>query len=229
MSVGRPKMEPSVVSHPTIAKAISRGLHEMAQPLTALQGALELALMQSEGGPAETHHSLELARKEVARVCASLEHVRSLVRLQLAPEDLSQVAASQILKVVLERLHSQFSQARIQATVSQPPDLDDRVSASVNRIREAFLLVLSSALTFLPTGGCVVAGFASDQNLVSVKLQFLPADGRKPYFTREIPRELELAQAMLVAAAGEVLLGDVPFSLEIRLPRASAEAKSARV
>lgn len=61
-----------------IAKAVSQELHQTAQPLTVLQGVLELSLLKS-GTIEEYRSSLKRAIDEVQRVVASFDHVRELI------------------------------------------------------------------------------------------------------------------------------------------------------
>jgi signal transduction histidine kinase len=224
-----PKNEPAVANHPAITKAISRGLHEMAQPLTVLHGALEVALMQSEPASSEAHQTLELARREMLRVCSSLEHLRHLVRLQLSPEEQMPVSIARVVQTVLERLSGQFSAARIQCTVARRPELEDLVTASEGRIQEAFLLVLSSAPAVMPIGERVVVDLASDPGTVTVKARFLSAGGNKLSLSNGVHLNLELSEAMLASAGGELAIEETPFSVSARLPLASVRSKKAGV
>ena len=63
-----------------IARAVSQELHQAAQPLTVLQGLLELSLLNS-GTIEDYRSSLERAMDEVRRVVAGFDQVRELVRL----------------------------------------------------------------------------------------------------------------------------------------------------
>ncbi len=61
-----------------IASAVSQELHQTAQPLTVLQGLLELSLLKS-GTIEEYRKSLERAINELQRVVAGFDHVRELI------------------------------------------------------------------------------------------------------------------------------------------------------
>jgi len=60
------------------ASAVSQELHQTAQPLTVLQGLLELSLLKS-GTIEEYRSSLERAINELQRVVAGFDHVRELI------------------------------------------------------------------------------------------------------------------------------------------------------
>ena len=61
-----------------VASALSQELHQTAQPLTVLQGLLELSLLKS-GTIEEYRSSLERAINELQRVVAGFDHVRELI------------------------------------------------------------------------------------------------------------------------------------------------------
>ena len=75
-----------------IASAVSQELHQTAQPLTVLQGLLELSLLKS-GTIEEYRSSLERAMDELRRVVAGFDHVRELVRSNQPSSQLQSVAA----------------------------------------------------------------------------------------------------------------------------------------
>jgi len=61
------------------AAELSRDLHQVAQPLTVLQGFLELALTKPHTAE-EYKHSIERALDESRRVSACFDRIRELVR-----------------------------------------------------------------------------------------------------------------------------------------------------
>ena len=63
---------------PTVVGGVRRGLHQMAQPLTVLQGTLELALMQLPRAD-ESRQWLEAALEQACRLASDLEQVQKLV------------------------------------------------------------------------------------------------------------------------------------------------------
>jgi len=74
-----------------IASAVSKELHQTAQPLTVLQGLLELSLLKS-GTIEEYRSSVERAINEVQRVVAGFDHVRELIRSTQLPTQLQSAA-----------------------------------------------------------------------------------------------------------------------------------------
>src|SRR5271170_6676512 len=72
------KLEPKQALNGEIASAVSKELHQTAQPLTVLQGLLELSLLKS-GTIEEYRKSLERAIDQLQRVVAGFDHVRELI------------------------------------------------------------------------------------------------------------------------------------------------------
>jgi len=70
--------EPTQAMNGEIASAVSQELHQTAQPLTVLQGLLELSLLTS-GTIEEYRSSMERAINELQRVVAGFDHVRDLI------------------------------------------------------------------------------------------------------------------------------------------------------
>jgi hypothetical protein len=63
---------------PPMVGGVLRGLHQMAQPLTVLQGTLEMALMRLPSAD-ESRPWLEVALEQACRLASDLEHVQKLV------------------------------------------------------------------------------------------------------------------------------------------------------
>ena len=68
-----------------LASKVSHCLHETAQPLTVLQGILELALLQNETVQ-EYRDSVERALSEVTRVIDRLQQARNVAADSLSRE-----------------------------------------------------------------------------------------------------------------------------------------------
>jgi len=63
------------------ALAISRGLHQATQPITVLQGTLELALLTASTIH-EYRRAIERSLEELQRVTGCFEHLRACIQLQ---------------------------------------------------------------------------------------------------------------------------------------------------
>ena len=205
---------------------ISRGLHQAAQPLTALQGWIELAL----NGTHTEHEYKSLmkhAREESQRVLGCFDRVRESARLpQLASCGLG-FAASSMVRVVLQRFESSFNAAGV-AVVFQPlrgsDAANDLVRASENQASTALSLVISSLFPFIKRGDKIELSMNPEQATVSigVLVQKRPgANGRsKPELNWNLPL-LEMARSLLLSAGGTITLGEDGLWLQITLPKTS--------
>lgn len=72
-----------------IANSVARALHQTTQPLTVLQGTLELALLKTRT-VAEYQHAIRRSLEELHRITESFEHLRTLTR-----QPVSEVAGEQ--------------------------------------------------------------------------------------------------------------------------------------
>jgi len=86
-----PHTERTETMNREIASAVSQELHQTAQPLTILQGLLELSLLKS-GTIEEYRKSLERAMDELQRVVAGFDHVRELIRSSQPPSQIQAAA-----------------------------------------------------------------------------------------------------------------------------------------
>ena len=133
----------------TIAE-LSRGLHQAAQPLTALQGWLELALIGSHTED-EYKASIRQAIEESRRVLACFDRVRELARLPHLSSSMPGFAASSVVRAVLEKFASDFEAAGVEVvlqTESHVQELDDLVRGSESRVSTALSLILASTFPF---------------------------------------------------------------------------------
>ena len=74
----------------TVAQVTTRSLRDVAQPLTVLQGIIELSLMRDRTAE-EYRMALESALQEVERVTIRLDHVRHLMRLHAPAGDMGRL------------------------------------------------------------------------------------------------------------------------------------------
>jgi signal transduction histidine kinase len=79
MSSNRRTGEPVVSVDQEIAATISHALHQTTQPLTVLQGTLELALLTADTVE-QYKQAVERSLEELQRVSDSFEHLRALLQ-----------------------------------------------------------------------------------------------------------------------------------------------------
>jgi signal transduction histidine kinase len=79
MSSNRRTGEPVVCVDQEISASLSHGLHQTTQPLTVLQGTLELALLNASTVE-EYKQAVERSLEELQRVTDSFEDLRTLMQ-----------------------------------------------------------------------------------------------------------------------------------------------------
>jgi signal transduction histidine kinase len=188
-----------------IAKAASRGLHDTAQPLTVLQGLLELALEQARTTE-DYRKALTAALSETARVTACFENVRQLVRLQQPAPDVCAFSISQALQDVLGETRT----AEVEFTTAT----ELLVYGSQGRVRQALSLLISAvALNALDEVEILV-----DAQPLSVEVR-LSVSGE----TDLLSSNLEMPQLIAASTGGEIRFCETFDAVSLLLPRAAVQ------
>jgi len=201
---------------------LSRGLHQAAQPLTALQGWLELALVGSHTED-EYKASIRQAMEESRRVLACFNRVREMARRPLPPSTSPGFQASALVRAVLERFGSDFDAAGVEIVfhpLPEGPEGGDLVRGSESRVSTALSLILSSSFPFLESGDQLEVSIQSHPETVDICVL-----ARQHNCSGEAAREeliwriapLELAQSLVVSTGGTVTLDPSAFSVVISL------------
>lgn len=201
---------------------LTRGLHQAAQPLTALQGWLELALIGSHTED-EYKASIRQAMEESRRVLACFNRVRQLARLPRPASSHPGFLASAVVKAVLGKFEGDFTAAGVEVVFPPLPDrneVDDLVRGSESRFSTALSLILSTSFPFLESGDQLQVSLDSQPETVEICVRVRKHNGgasREELIWRIAP--LELAQALVVSAGGTVTLDPTAFSVLISLSR----------
>jgi hypothetical protein len=214
----------TVFDQETIAE-LSRGLHQAAQPLTALQGWLELALIGSHTED-EYKASIRQAMEESHRVLACFDRVRELARLPQLTPTVPGFAASAVVRTVLEKFAGDFEAVGVEVVLDPLPDgtdVDDLIRGSESRVSTALSLILSSSFPFLVSGDRLELSVNSQPERVEIcvlarKHNLSGAAASEELIWRIAP--LELAQTLLASTGGTVTLDPSAFSVLISLSRA---------
>jgi hypothetical protein len=211
-----------------IVGTISRGLHQTTQPLTVLQGTLELALLNARTVD-EFKQAVERSLEELQRVTDSFDHLRTLTHLHQPATDLATFAVSAMVKAVLTALKNHSATASVelvlQAKVDEWKDSgEDRVRMSRGRVSTALKMALSDLLPLLKSGSKVAVLVQAEAAEVLIRVETAGAQQRTPLNGAPpdlmTPRQ-ELARAMAASAGGE-LTWSSPCGLLIRLPKVSS-------
>ena len=216
-----------------ISGTISMGLHQATQPLTILQGTLELALLNASTVE-EYREAVERSLEELQRVTECFDHLRTVTQLHHWPSDITTFAVSPMVKAVLTSLKGRYIAAGVELVFeskisdgSNP--CDDCVRLSPNRFSEALKMALLEVLLPMESGSKVVvfteAGALEVLIRVTVagKLQGAKISDAVPAPTT--PRQ-KLAQAMAASAGGELTFLPSSQGILLRLPKVSSTSSS---
>ena len=211
----------------SISDPMSRGLHQATQPLSVLQGTLELALL-SASTVDDFKQAVERSLHELQRVTDSFEHLRILAQLQKPAADITTFAASSMVKDVLASLRSHSASAKVDFVFQ--PNLDerndsgqDRVRLSHNRVSAALKMALSDLLQPLMRASRLLVSIESEANSVLIRVDAVNHGYHGSQLTetqssRMTPRQ-ELAQEMTAIAGGELKFNLNSSGVQMRLPR----------
>jgi len=96
MSLNSTTGEAVISSDQEIPDTLSRALHQTTQPLTALQGILELALLTATTVD-EYKDVIEQSLEELRRVTDCFGHLRTLIRPHQPAKDITTLAVSSMV------------------------------------------------------------------------------------------------------------------------------------
>jgi len=225
------------ISDETITRAVSRELHNAAQPLTVLQGLLEM-MVQNEP-LSDPRHSTSLALEQLRRVGICFDNLRRLVHLQPPAHDVENISVSSLLASVLKELETTFEALGLRCRLAPTTRSDSADSIRVSRQRAnlAFRLIFTTLLARLKTGECFSVSVETTKSTVLIGIR--PETSQ----THLLPRllslseqgltdaRLDLAHALVLSIGGDLHLARDPYSLEItlrKLPVSVARGNAAR-
>src|SRR5690349_21045513 len=90
-----------------ITSAMSRELHHVAQPLTVLQGTLEIALIKNRS-QAEYQSILHKVMEHSQKLADCFARVQRLLHFQQPATDIAEFSAAAMVRSVLETVESHF-------------------------------------------------------------------------------------------------------------------------
>ena len=216
---------PQVLVDQEISGSISLGLHQATQPLTILQGTLELALLNASTVD-EYRNAIERSLEELHRVTECFEQLRTITQLHQRVSDVTTFAVSPMVKTVLTSLKGPSVIAGVefilQSKIGDSKDSSGgRVRLSLSRVSSALRMAISDLLPLLERGSKVVVVVeagpqdvlirANDSGRVQQSAQLADA-APKPMTPRQ-----RLAQDLAASAGGELTF--VSKGIFVRLPK----------
>lgn len=213
-------------SNAQTSSAISYELHQTAQPLTVLQGMLELALLSARTTE-EYRGAIQCAMEQSQRISGCLDLVRKLVHFQQPPADLSSFSVSDTVRAVVEGVQDSYAAAGVDCAFHPLPAGHtsgvDVVIASEDRVAGALALILSNLPRWAKTGGTVEVAIELDSQNVRVRIEARQPDANGDRGSASEPNlmtaPLHLARTMVTSTGGSVMQAEPEFSVVISLPK----------
>ncbi|MFZ0285064.1 MAG: hypothetical protein WAL32_07515 [Terriglobales bacterium] len=206
------------------SSAISHQLHQTAQPLTVLQGLLELALLSSRTTE-EYRDAIQRAMEQSRRISGCFDLVRRLFHFHQSALDVSTFSVSDMARAAVKSVSDSYAIAGIECVfhpLSQSNGYDV-VTASEGNISAALALILSNLPRWTSTGGSVKVAIDADFHHVLVRIQarkhgMESACGVTPELgTMAAP--LHLARTMVTSTGGKITQYEPEFSVLISLAK----------
>jgi hypothetical protein len=204
---------------------ISRELHQTAQPLTVLQGLLELALLTS-CTTEEYREVIQRAMQQSRRISGCFDLVRKLFHVQQPAIDISSFSVSDMASGVMARVADGYAIAGVACEFQPLPHCHelgvDVVTASEGRVSSALELLLSNLPRWTKPGGNVKIAIKLDASSVMVAIHARRKDAEEGSGAPELEwmtAPLHLARTMITSTGGSVVQFEPGFSALISLPR----------
>lgn len=201
-----------------IAAAISRELHHAAQPLTVLQGTVEIALLK--GQSEEAYRSvLQRVMEHSQKLSNCFNRVQQLAHFQAPAMDISDFSATAMVRGVLENVRGQFIGIGAALDFHPIPGADesgqDVVRSSEKRGAAALEVILSDLATTVQQQGKVELSMDIEPQTIVVRIESPVAAQRT-----DLSAGLLLAEAIITSAHGTLTWKQQASSILIGLPKA---------
>jgi len=223
MSSNEQKHQAGSFSGPEAIGAISRGLHRAAQPLTVLQGILELSLLKPH--TSEEFQGVVLrAMEQSQRVSDYFDHVRQLVHLQESVPELKRFSLVNLVRSVADTFTSSLAANGIKLRMHVPTDGERRsfVMASDTRICSALEVILSSLRDLAGENTTIDLEIKIRSENVQLELK-APKSGLENQKDRvKAPAKhllLDQVHAMVSSSGGSLKIVERPLAVWMSLPK----------
>jgi len=207
---------------PLAASALSRELHHSAQPLTVLQGVLELGLLTSTTTE-DYRDVIQRAMEESRRVSSSFDLVRKLLHAHQSAA-LSTFSVSDLVGAVVMGLRENYKVAGVACEFHPLHAYDseaDLVTAPESAVSTALDLILSGLPRWAKRGGYVKVRVELEGLNVGITIHSRQdareADGSSA--AGFLAAALGLATRLINGAGGGLVASEPEFSVLISLPR----------
>jgi K+-sensing histidine kinase KdpD len=206
--------------------AISRGMHALAQPLTAALGGLEITLLNSHSLD-EFRSGAESALVELERATQLLTYVRQLIHVQTPAEDIVSFSLAGLLEELIEDMRRTYEASAVRLVLCRCSG-DAGVRMSLSRARQMLFCLLQGVRANCPSGATARINVKQEDRQVLLRIDLapgskvLPAEqGADIVMDRAVENAFALAEAIVISSQGQFLVIPAPFSVKISLPAAT--------
>ncbi len=186
----------------------------MAQPLSIIQAALELALIK----PTTAKQYKTIAKEvleELRRAVEPMHFVGQLARFQQPASDVADVLLSQSLEEVISDLHRAMEAAEVGVLFSRP-GREQPLRTSATRLRQMLFYVMQAVQILSQPGDVVHIAVKARAGHLALRIQHSrhaekPKAGAKAAEDVRASHALALAEAITTTAGGEFLVTTRPL------------------
>lgn len=221
-----------VLADQEIAGAISLGLHQTTQPLTILQGTLELALLNARTLD-DYKNAIARSLEELQRVADCFELLRTITQLHQRVSDVTTFAVSPMVKAVLTSLKGRSVTAGVefilQSKIGKSEDSGgEEVRLSSSRVSSALRMAISELLLQLDRGSKLIVLIEPGTSHVLIQVNAVVKSQQCAQIADTDPLPMKprqkLAQDLAASTGGELRF--VPKGIFMRLPKAQSTSLS---
>ena len=145
-------VEQGAQSDPSCAVCLAAVVHRLSQPLTALRGSLELALLR-EGTMAEYRQALEQSLEQADLLVQLISSLRELAEADTPGNVSEAVSLGEAALQALEEMRPLADSRRLSVSIESTSGID--VRADPLRLRHSILKILYCAIPRSPVGGTI--------------------------------------------------------------------------
>jgi len=151
---------------------VSNVSHELATPLTNIQGYVEALRDGVVAGEDREKETLGIIAEEAARLEHIIDDLRELSRIESSAFTLSResIHLDEAIERVVVSVQPQVDEKRISLRTGIPPDLPE-VNADRDRITQILVNLLGNAVRFTPKGGWIEVNAVHEHNYVKVSVR----------------------------------------------------------
>jgi len=162
---------------------LTRAIHDLRAPLTALSGYCGLMQSGSLGPLTELQHEVLLRMQNSAKRLSRATFALFQLSFGRRPEDRPQMMSDDIVRCIqqaLEDVAAFATEKRITITADLWP-CEERLYFEADQLEQVFLSLLDNACTFSPKHGSIeIRGYPYFWERSAVGLLSLPSDGENP-------------------------------------------------